>query len=835
MSFSFLLLGDIQGSIDETISNKVISGSGSAYGPDIAMNRNGDLFVLYTETHEDDHTNENDIILKRSTDGGLNFDQRVYVNDVLENDQYGGKIAITDNGIIHVIYQDSNIYNLVYCRSEDNGETFTTPVQVTDERIYSTLYEFGAYGENLYILTRLQGGVDYGYYFIRSLNNGTSFEDPVLMGTSNGYEIDINSKGNLHIMEWQHSGSDSYLIVSRNNGTTFNDKVKICTKNSIEGFTRLRSDPHDNLFATWVRGNGDRIYFSIFNEIEEKFSEAIMVLENFGGVLRDSIIEFDDWGGIYILFMKYTSSGQFLNLIYSSDHGRTFSDPVMVNNRFTSNINDRSILFDREDNIFILWSEYYNSESSIYISGYQLPNHPPVIEKVIPILEIDEDGLEEGTFIDCSEHFDDDKGKDNLYFQMMELDPSDVILAEFEGDRLIFTDLEENWYGDIMVSISCSDLGDDGIMGNDDDRTIFYHGIQVRISPVDDPPRIIQFGNFSLDDSGLEITIDEDTMNIWNISYEEMDGEEVSFQFNSTDPMCRFCEENLSISFDPLNENVGIVDLVLTITDENGTFSEYDIRLEVVNINDPPLVMKKDLSIRKTEDIDYSFNELHEWITDPDGDPLTFDFLTNDKVDIVKVNDTYMIISNKDHYGMETVEVLISDGEVSINVTFNIKIVQVNDPPEVSGIKVMNGKLKEGEKQVLTCDAFDPEESNETLIYIWYLDGIQIGSGKEIEVDLKEGEHEITVEVIDYQMESTTFTTQIEVSPGDDPFLNTIVLILIPVISLMVISLILFLILKPWKGKEVDKETVQTPDKQAEPSELMKEIFDGDKGSIDQQ
>ncbi len=110
---------------------------GAAF-PQVAIGPNDEIFIATTALPPDKPTDDGDIYLMRSFDGGKTWKEPIRVNqDRTSRTQFFPAVAIGPDGVVHLMWGDMRDdpqevrYNIYYTKSEDQGETFgfTLPEQ----------------------------------------------------------------------------------------------------------------------------------------------------------------------------------------------------------------------------------------------------------------------------------------------------------------------------------------------------------------------------------------------------------------------------------------------------------------------------------------------------------------------------------------------------------------------------------------------------------------------------------------------------------------------------------------------------------------------------------
>ncbi len=250
-----------------------------------------------------------------------------------------------------------------------------------------------------------------------------------------------------------------------------------------------------------------------------------------------------------------------------------------------------------------------------------------------------------------------------------------------------------------------------------------------------------------------------------------------------------------SISFTPENDDVGVWEVTITVTDSEGESDSKVIVFDIENVNDKPTI--EYISAKQlTEDVPF---EMQIVANDPDLEPRKLDGepVDDDEVLTYRTNVSRVQIDNE---GMLTftptnedarfttmvVRITVSDSlsdTATTDVTFTIE--NVNDAPtdlQIIGL-VPNQKIKQDQKITLRGTAQDIDNDADKLIYKWYAGTTLIGQTQDFTWKVKgKGLTEIKLIVSDgtgADALETTMSTNVTIQEVDDgPAFGTVVTVL---------------------------------------------------------
>lgn len=223
-----------------------------------------------------------------------------------------------------------------------------------------------------------------------------------------------------------------------------------------------------------------------------------------------------------------------------------------------------------------------------------------------------------------------------------------------------------------------------------DDRFIFRSEIDsldsvtfhIQVTPVNDPPRFI-LDRFHLkfdEDDTLVFQYDE-----WRGQIFDPDSlDDLNFSIESTENITLKLFGNSLEAYSPKDWN-GNDTLAIIITDgmELDTAALY---VEVMPVNDPPVFENENLFLQVTEDEEWNadisrwFDEIKD-IDNPISD-LSWSVVSGHSINAV-LEDTVIRFTAEDHwFGIDSIQIFVSDGDLFAAVTLAMIVNPVNDPPK---------------------------------------------------------------------------------------------------------------------------------------------------------
>ncbi|MFC4778866.1 tandem-95 repeat protein [Paenibacillus sp. GCM10023252] len=345
-----------------------------------------------------------------------------------------------------------------------------------------------------------------------------------------------------------------------------------------------------------------------------------------------------------------------------------------------------------------------------------------------------------------------------------------VTAADVDGDVLVYTIFTPPTYGTVVMNAdgtyvytpSLNFFGPDSftVLVDDGNGGTAIASVTITVTPVNDPPVAADV---------TDITA-EDTPSQGQIIATDSDGDALTYVV-STPPAngaVTVAADGSYVYTPSLNFN-GVDSFVVTVSDTGGLSDTAVVTITVTPVNDPPAA--PDVNQTVAEDTAASGAVI---ATDVDGDVLTFSLLSPaaNGTAVVNADGTYVYTPNVNFTGVDSFDVLVSDGNGgTASSTVTITVTPVNDAPVTADVAdttpedtASNGQIvasdPDGDSLTYTVTA---PPSNGTVIV--NLDGSYIYAPA---ADFN-GVDVFTVTVADGNGGSAVSTVTVTVTPVNDP------------------------------------------------------------------
>jgi hypothetical protein len=265
-------------------------------------------------------------------------------------DSVYGQVAAWNNNV-YVLWQDSipsgnRNYDIFIKNSVDNGNTFGSPVNLSNNSGFSEHPQIAAYNNNVYAIWADDTSGNREVLFTRSEGNGSSFFGTIKNlsnSTSDSFNQEIAVFGdNVYVIWLDRAEGDKAKILlkaSDDGGATFGRTVNISSNANDETFPKVAAYK-DSVYIAWNMADG---------ELDKSDNEGLFFVSSLdGGSTFDNMTKLNpekDSGEAQVAAFNdavYVVSGGLHSVnvdgpifMKSNDGGKSFSEPVMLDQNGT--------------------------------------------------------------------------------------------------------------------------------------------------------------------------------------------------------------------------------------------------------------------------------------------------------------------------------------------------------------------------------------------------------------------------------------------------------------------------------------------------------------------
>ena len=299
--------------------------------PQIAVSKNG-IFIVWTDTI---NPNNKEIIFTKSEDNGKTFSKAVNISNNSKNSSSQEISVFNEN--VYVVWQESdksnidesNEGNIILIRSIDGGNTFKDSILLVNNTI-DAFPKIDSYGNNVYIVWNNENKNSSGLFLVKSSDKGNNFDEVIKLSVDNNFgESQISVNKNEVLISWggllTKNIDNIYYVKSNDNGNTFTDSNTVSERiivfndrnnytksdNIIKNPVNVEVASYNNLtFVAWQnlfsKQNEDILLLLLNNQKQKNDYERLSNLSNNPSVSECPSITISN-NNIYVIWEDYIS------------------------------------------------------------------------------------------------------------------------------------------------------------------------------------------------------------------------------------------------------------------------------------------------------------------------------------------------------------------------------------------------------------------------------------------------------------------------------------------------------------------------------------------------
>ena len=308
-------------------------------------------------------------------------------------DSVYAQIAAVEN-TVYLVWQESindqsnkNNYDIFFIKSEDNGNTFSKPKNLSNNTGFSEHPQIAVSQNGIFIVwVDNTNSNNTEIMFTKSEDNGTTFSKVINLSNNskNSNNVEISAFDENVYVVWQDIDDDqnndknsSIMFKSSvDSGNTFNDTIELAT-NTNDAYPKVNSY-QSYVYIVWNSENNDDLskdnknsglFFIKSSDKGNTFENSLLIVNNNFGesqilVSKDEVLI--GWGGLH---SKNINDVYFVK---SYDNGTSFTDPYTIQvTKSEKKINHpTNVEIANDDTPYIVWQDIISKENQdIFIAN----------------------------------------------------------------------------------------------------------------------------------------------------------------------------------------------------------------------------------------------------------------------------------------------------------------------------------------------------------------------------------------------------------------------------------------------------------------------------------
>jgi S1-C subfamily serine protease len=355
----------------------------TSQGPRLAATGNN-VYAVWEESH--DSTNR--IIFAKSTDRGNTFSKPANLTSGVGKDSETPSIAAFGN-IVYVAWTDNSLgnFDIFFVKSTDGGNTFSKPLNLSDDPSLSYLPRIATNGKNnVYVVWTDNSPGNYNILFTRSLDCGASFDKPIILsnlkGVSNFPNIAAYGNDTVYVV-WSHKNNtdfdpsntenqtqtyDIFFTKSLDRGHTFSKPVNLSNDPANSQSPAVAVSEMGTVYVVW---SDDSIgtYETFFTKSLDRghtFSKVSVISSNLARSISPSISTYGN--NVYVVWSDNTFGNPEIFFTKSLDDGSTFNEASNINEDPGISGVAQITIAPEVANLYLIWQDNAAGNPVIYFT-----------------------------------------------------------------------------------------------------------------------------------------------------------------------------------------------------------------------------------------------------------------------------------------------------------------------------------------------------------------------------------------------------------------------------------------------------------------------------------
>jgi hypothetical protein len=329
------------------------------------------LLIIVSSTVTQGSGTETEKIQKDSEK--MNFE----TNNLTQNDDdsvYPQISSSSDN--IYIVWQESvgsygtTNYDIFFKKSNDNGNSFGSSINLSDNQGFSEHPQIASVGINIYVVWVDESSGEREIMFSKSSDSGKTFSDSIVISRDSisPYNVELAAEGQNVYIVWNSFGIEmrNIILLSKSNdaGKTFGELTEI-GRGDLETYPKVAASA-DEYYVSWdtkdsknteislIKGHKDSNNIHNVTQLDKLNNEGIDGGESQVTADGDQVIV--SWTSLVPIDKKYVYISNSMN------NGNDFGDNIPISSTNSSNV--ENILIN--DNTYIVWQDIIDGNEEIF-------------------------------------------------------------------------------------------------------------------------------------------------------------------------------------------------------------------------------------------------------------------------------------------------------------------------------------------------------------------------------------------------------------------------------------------------------------------------------------
>src|ERR687891_731120 len=329
------------------------------------------LLIIVSSTVAQGSGTETEQMQKVSEKSNLSETNNLTQND--DDSVYPQISSSSDN--IYIVWQESvgsygtTNYDIFFKKSNDNGNNFDSPINLSDNAGFSEHPQITSVGNHIYVVWVDDSSGEREIMFSKSSDSGKTFSNSIVVSRNSmsPYHVELAAEGQNVYVVWNSFGMEmrNIILLSKSNdaGKTFGELTEIGV-GDMETYPKIAANA-DEYYITWDRrDNKDTEILLIKGHKNFKIHNVTQIgkLNNEGIDGGESQVAADADHVIVSWASNIPVDKKYVYVSSSMNNGNSFGNNIPLSSTNSSNV--ENILINH--NSYIVWQDNINGNQEIF-------------------------------------------------------------------------------------------------------------------------------------------------------------------------------------------------------------------------------------------------------------------------------------------------------------------------------------------------------------------------------------------------------------------------------------------------------------------------------------
>lgn len=329
------------------------------------------LLIIVSSTVAQGSGTETEQIQKISEKSNLSETNNLTQND---NDSVYPQISSSSDNI-YIVWQESvgsygtTNYDIFFKKSNDNGDNFGSPINLSDNAGFSEHPQIASVGNLIYVVWVDDSSGEREIMFSKSSDSGKTFSNSIVISRNSmsPYHVELAAEGQNVYVVWNSFGMETsnIILLSKSNdaGKTFGELTEIGV-GDMETYPKIAANA-DEYYITWDRSENKATEILLIKGHKDFKMDNITQLgklNNDGIDGGESQVAVDADHVIVSWASNIPVDKKYVYISSSMNKGNSFTNNIPLSSTNSSNV--ENILID--DNLYLVWQDNIDGNQEIF-------------------------------------------------------------------------------------------------------------------------------------------------------------------------------------------------------------------------------------------------------------------------------------------------------------------------------------------------------------------------------------------------------------------------------------------------------------------------------------